>query len=212
MTCFQNQRGLTILETIIVLMIAGLIISGIWMAYAGANLNDRVARTAGVVDKTLQVARDYLTSKSLPTSPQTYLSNDLYTQGLMPSELSYKGPNGTTQVFTSPLGYDFFIQNSTTPETINGNTIFDVFEIHISFVGTTGVITAQKTCLALMPKLIGTQTMINERGMIGWIYGGQPSGLPAGNAVQAIGTLTPAQQAAACAAANNAVLYFRYRP
>jgi len=210
MNYLRNQRGLTILETIIVLMIAALIISGIWMAYAGANLNDRVSRTAGVVDKTLQVARDYLTSKSLPTvSAPTYLSDDLYTQGLMPSELSYKSLNGTTRVFTSPLGYDFFIQNSPTPETINGNTIYDVFEIHISFTSAVTA-TTQKTCLALMPKLIGTQTMINERGIIGWTYGGQSSGLPASSA----STTPPGtnQQVSACAAANEAVLYFRYRP
>jgi len=211
MNYLRNQRGLTILETVIVLMIAALIISGIWMAYAGANLNDRVSRTAGVVDKTLQAARDYLTSKSaMLTSPQSDLSTNLYNQGLMPSELSYKSVSGTTRIFNSPLGYDFSIQNSATPEVINGNTIYDVFEIDISFASMVGAATTQKTCLALMPKLIGTQTMINERGIIGWSYGGQLSGLPTGS-----GPASPpgtAQQATACAAANGAVLYFRYRP
>ncbi len=214
MSRLRDQQGLTILELIIVLIVAGLIMAAVWIAYSSVNRNDRVTRTVSAIDKTAQAARDYLASQ--PTVPPA-LSTNLYTPtDLMPSELTFKGGtsilsnvNAGTQVFRSPLGYDFFVQS------VTGNT--NIFEVRIGLTNISGK-PPGSICLALIPKLIGNMNMVNERGIVGWQYSnllsgttattnGMPSGISDGAA-----PLTSAQQQSACATANDLHLYYSIRP
>lgn len=172
-----QQAGLSLVETVLVLLVASIILGGVWVGYAQIRLTDQVNRTVIALDQTLQNTRDYLAGfATVPsaTGATNSLSYILYNKGLMPVDLSYTGTTsaslagltGGTQVFRSPLGHDFFVQSI-------GAT--NVFEVRIGFTDVQNKFSFANQCLALMPKIIGNSRMIKERGLVGYWYGGNYS-------------------------------------
>ena len=201
LTPLQTQRGLTILETVIVLIIAGLIVSAVWVAFSRVNQNDRVARTLAVVDKTVQITRDYLLSK--PNVPAS-LSVDLYNYGAMPTDLTFVAATATAATFNSPLGQSFAVGAYTG----NAPTLNPYFEMDITFQP------GSAQCTQLMPQILGNGRLIADRGVVGYAFGGLTSGQPSNGNTPAVPTTDNFSISGkkGCSTAGMATLYFAMRP
>lgn len=232
---FGNQSGLTLIETISVLIIGALIIGGTWIGYAQIRMNDQVNRTIAVMDQTIQVTRDFLASRNTASAK---LSRELVEGNMMPSDLTYKGVAGSNtttvlsgynptdlisgeasaaRIFTSPLGHDFFVQY---PDGARVGPLIRFFEIRIGFVDTgTQKLSAQ--CMQLLPKIIGSKQMMSNRGLVGYWYGDGdrkfvltnaaatlPAGLVPGNELPTFSDLSATDQQTHCLTAKDIRLYF----
>lgn len=219
-----NSRGLTLLETVMVLIIAGLIAGSIWVAYSKANVNDRVQRTISAIDKTINVTRDYMLTKNAtllwPIPGSGTISQDLYSAGVMPTELSFEGINTgiaplvgmqatNVAVFKSPLGFHYFMQPGPTAST---------FEIRVGFpeAASAPPFSNPDECMQLIPALIGNTRVMQDRGLVGWWYGGATSiTTQAGGGVAGsvpVPSFDPTVVGNNCINANDIRLYFSVRP
>jgi len=167
MKIILNRSGMTILETIIVLIIGGLIISGIWVTYSEMSLNDKIRRTQTAITKTAMVVRDFMSAR---TQFPANFSTTLHNQNLMPSELTFDAVNANTANYISPLNQRFY----TNPVT-QGALAHRAFYMHIA------VKNNSQECARLLPKLIGNNRLIAEYGIIGYNVGSISRGAPYGD-------------------------------
>lgn len=144
-----SRRGITILETVIVLIIGGLLISGIWVAYSSANRTQKVS--VGLAGLTLlsNNTREFLGGyATVPTD----LSDRIHNAGnIYPSNFIYAGLNplrGNIPYYTSPLGGPIWVEYRTDT----------TFAIHISVVN-------PEICKDFSSKLFGMDATLRERGL-----------------------------------------------
>lgn len=171
MKILHSRSGMTLLETVIVLVIGGMIISGIWVAYSQMTMNEKIRRTVNVIDKTANATLTFLSSYN--TVPAD-LSRMMYNQNLMPSEVVLQTLNPTLAIFYSPLGTSYYVADF-------AGSQGRMFVIRI------GVNVGSNECQRLVPLIIGNMRMINERGIVGYAVGSKNVGQQ-----QATGPLTTA--------------------
>lgn len=153
MKLISNRSGITLLETIIVLIIGGLIISGIWVAYSEAALNDKIRRTTVLIDKTATATWDYLSTRNeVPAN----LSLEMHEKNLMPSDLVVRQLTSGLAIYTSPLSMSFYVSSCAGCTTTR-------------FVIRVGVTSTQ--CKRLIPAMIGNFGLVRERNIIGFAVG-----------------------------------------
>ena len=197
---FSSRSGITLLETVIVLIIGSLIISGIWITYSQLSLNDKVRRTALAIDKTVIATREFLASRdTVPTD----LSNQMHNRNLMPSELIFEGGIGVGTIlipYISPFGTRFIV-------TSVAASTQRLFVIQIRFnIGSA-------ECTRLVPLVMGNIGRARETGRAGFILGAITRGeAPTGAALVSGDILTPDEVLTACRGATAVSLYYYARP
>lgn len=179
----SGQAGLSLVETVLVMVIASLILGGLWAAYAEIRLSNQVNDTVAAVDKTVQTVRELLATKA--TVPFN-LAEQLYAQDIMPPELSYKGTttvlssklNGQCNtftnpqlcsnppVYTTPLGHEFFVQYMDEKGTWVSNATSRLFNVSIGFVDVSGQYNFTNQCIRLVTAFLGSASAIRDRGII----------------------------------------------
>jgi len=192
MKILSNRSGMTILETIIVLIIGGLIISGIWVTYSEMSLNDKIRRTVNAIDKTTAKTRDFLSAR---TTVPADLSVRMHDQNLMPAELTFKSTAGNISTYTSPLSNDFYVTANITSDRM--------FFVRVAFKR------GSRECQRLAPIMLGTDRGMNERGIVGYSLGtlivGEQTNIPRR-------TITPADLLQQCPLSSAIGFYFAVRP
>lgn len=143
------QRGITILETVIVLIIGGLLISGIWVTYSNVNLNQKVGQGLTGITALSNNTREFLDGYAeVPTD----LSDRIHNAGnVYPSNFIYAGLNplrGNIPYYTSPMGGPVWVEYRTA----------STFAIHISVVN-------ERICTLFASKMFGSDASLRERGL-----------------------------------------------
>ncbi len=198
MKLISNRSGITLLETIIVLIIGGLVISGIWGAYSQISLNNKIQRTQNAISKTTANVRDFMVHR---TQFPVQFSVMLHDQGLMPSELTFDNISGSTATYTSPLSQRFYVIPVT-----SGAVAQRAFYMHI------GIRSGSLECKRLIPALIGTNRLITEQGIVGYSFGSIRRGQPF-NDPPPLAAPTPNEILTNCAAGTTFIgLHYSARP
>ena len=182
----KNQHGITLLETVVVLLIGGLVISGIWIAYSQVTLNQRVQRTINATDKTIDAARDFLSN--FRTAPPNF-GRALYDQSVMPPELKPVTVDERTVVYLSPLGANFIIGPA-----YGGR----LMSIAVNF-------RTSAECVRMAAGFLGSTELIKQRSITGYEIDNIRSGTRV-NLNAAVQTPTSADISRACNA-NGATIF-----
>lgn len=152
----QRARGFTLLETILVLLIAGIIIGGAWVTFSQAVVNDQVSRTLAGIDYTLSNARDFLAGKSSVPNTPTVFGIQLRNAGAYPSSFKPSGVLfGGVPVYITPIGGAFTV--SVQP----GNR---EFQFNIAAVNA-------NICAKLAAALLGNPRSMQEHGIATYDFG-----------------------------------------
>lgn len=194
---FSSRSGITVLETIIVLIIGSLIISGIWVTYSQLGLNDKIRRTITAVDKTTIATREFLASRNnVPVD----LSLQMHNRDLMPAEVSFSNIVGNQANYTSPLGANFVVTSVPGPSQ-------RLFFIRVTF-NRNGA-----ECQRLVSSIMGNFRMIKERGLASFSLGLMIRGEAVGGVPLTPDDVPePSEIVTECSRTNAVGFYFAVRP
>lgn len=156
-----NRRGLTLVEAAIALTIFGLIVSGVWVAFAKSSFNEKVARTERGVIQTAQNIRDFYGDRVI--SNASNLNNTQATTfKLIAPELTINGniahPLGLNGSELAFVGSDTAVCGATP----------DLFYIRLDAMNLEG-------CHQILARMLGNRGKVNENGIFSAsVNGGNP--------------------------------------
>ncbi len=159
MTYSKSCAGLSILETIMVLVIAGLIIGAIWINYGQVTMNDKVQRTVGGIYKTLENARDFLqTHDDVPKGTPSF-GTQLLTANAYPADFLVLNESTSEDppTLAPPLGAQF----TATPN----NSDAKRFDFNLTLTNDT-------ECKKLALALFSNNRALKEKGVVNYAVNG----------------------------------------